>query len=62
MLTVFERLCDQYKIVSVKPLLKGWSGDKKYILENSNERDQISELIIKSFISGIDNLSIFNEQ
>lgn len=31
-------------------------------LKNSNEKDQISELIIKSFISGIDNLSIFNEQ
>ena len=36
MLTGFERLCDQYEIVSVKPLLKGWSGDKKYILENGD--------------------------
>lgn len=36
MLTGFERLCYKYKIASVKPLLKGWSGDKKYILENGD--------------------------
>ena len=29
----FERLCEKYGAVSVKPLLKGWSKDKKYILE-----------------------------
>ncbi len=26
----FERLCEKYGIVSVTPLLKGWSGDQKY--------------------------------
>lgn len=36
MLPGFERLYDKYGIVSVAPLLKGWSGDKKYILENSD--------------------------
>ena len=35
MLTVFEQLCDKYKIISVEPLLKGWSKDEKFILENS---------------------------
>ena len=36
MLTGFEQLCDKYRIVSVAPLIKGWSGDKKYILENGD--------------------------
>ena len=36
MLAGYESLCDKYRIVSVAPLLKGWSGDQKYILENSN--------------------------
>jgi len=36
MLTGFEQLCDKYRIISVAPLLKGWSRDKKYILENSD--------------------------
>ena len=35
MLTVFEQLCDKHKIISVEPLLKGWSKDEKFILENS---------------------------
>ena len=34
--TGFEQLCEKYKIVSAAPLLKGWSGDKKYILENGD--------------------------
>ena len=36
MLTGFEQVCDKYRIVSVAPLLKGWSADKKYILEDSD--------------------------
>lgn len=30
-----EQLCNKYGITSVTPLLKGWSRDKKYILESS---------------------------
>ena len=44
MLTSFERLCYKYKIASVKPLLKGWSGDKKYILENGDEERYVLRL------------------
>lgn len=33
MLSGFEGLCGKYGIVSVEPLLKGWSGDKKYVLQ-----------------------------
>ena len=29
-----EQLCNKYGITSVTPLLKGWSKDKKYILED----------------------------
>ncbi len=36
MLTGFEQLCNRFKIVSIAPLLKGWSRDKKYILESSD--------------------------
>ena len=36
MLTGYEQLCRKYRIISVTPLLKGWSRDKKYILEGSN--------------------------
>lgn len=39
MLTGFEQLCNRFKIVSIAPLLKGWSRDKKYILESSGEKD-----------------------
>ena len=35
MIAGFEQLCNKYRIVSVVPLLKGWSRDKKYILESS---------------------------
>ena len=35
MLTGFEQLCNRFKIVSIAPLIKGWSRDKKYILESS---------------------------
>ena len=34
MLYGFERLCEKYGAVSVKPLLKGWSKDKEFILED----------------------------
>ena len=34
MLPGFEKLCEKYGINKVTPLLKGWSGDKKYILDN----------------------------
>ena len=44
MLTGFEQLCNKYKIVSVAPLLKGWSRDKKYILENSNRERYVLRL------------------
>ncbi len=36
MIAGFEQLCNKYRIVSVVPLLKGWSRDKKYILESSD--------------------------
>ena len=36
MIAGFEQLCGKYGIVSAAPLLKGWSGDKKYILENGD--------------------------
>ncbi|MBQ6020100.1 MAG: phosphotransferase [Clostridia bacterium] len=36
MIAGFEQLCSKYGIVSAAPLLKGWSGDKKYILENGD--------------------------
>ena len=29
-----EQLCSKYRITSVTPLLKGWSGDRKFILED----------------------------
>ena len=35
MIAGFEQLCNKYRIVSVVPLLTGWSRDKKYILESS---------------------------
>ena len=36
MLEGFEQLCGKYGIVSTAPLLKGWSSDIKYILEDGN--------------------------
>ena len=33
MLPDYEQLCRKYRIISFTPLLKGWSRDKKYILE-----------------------------
>ncbi len=44
MLTGFEQLCNKYRIVSVAPLLKGWSGDKKYILESSSGEKYVLRL------------------
>ncbi len=38
MLVGFEKLCEKYGIVKVAPLLKGWSGDKKYVLDNGREK------------------------
>ena len=40
----FERLCDKYKIISVEPLLKGWSRDQKYILEDSEGEKYVLRL------------------
>ena len=36
MLNGFEKLCEKYGVVSAEPLLKGWSKDKKYILEDGD--------------------------
>ena len=44
MLTGFEQLRDKYRIVSVSPLLKGWSGDKKYILKSSDRERYVLRL------------------
>ena len=44
MLTGFEQLRDKYRIVSVAPLLKGWSGDKKYILKSSDRERYVLRL------------------
>ena len=44
MLAGFEYLYEKYGIVSVTPLLKGWSGDQKYILENSNGQRYVLRL------------------
>ena len=44
MLVGFEKLCDKYTIISVEPLLKGWSRDKKNILENSDGEKYVLRL------------------
>ena len=38
MLEGFEELCKKYGIKNITPLLKGWSGDKKYVLDNGDEK------------------------
>ena len=44
----FERLCEKYGAVSVKPLLKGWSKDKKYILEDADRHRYLLRLSDKA--------------
>ena len=44
MIKGYEKLCEEYGIVSVCPLLKGWSGDKKYILEGRDGERYILRL------------------
>ena len=50
MLTGFEKLFDRYGIVAVAPLLKGWSNDKKYILEDNNGKRYILTGMLISLI------------
>ena len=39
-----EQLCDKYRIVSVTPLLKGWSKDRKFILADKDGEKYVLRL------------------
>jgi len=38
---------NRYNIVSVTPLLKGWSKDKKYVLTDANDRKYLLRISVK---------------